>query len=303
MGNRRHFLFATASLLAQEQPVRFAAGAREVRLDVSVANSKGPVEGLDARDFVVTDEDRPVELTYGGLGQQPLQIMLLLDVSGSMKRYLEQVAKNARQLIGLLREEDRAAVMVFTKETDYLRPFTNSQEKLVYALDQAMRPHTMPAGTAINHALLDAAEAFQESKMTEAYRAVVILTDNRGLNYQSPDSPVIEKFYAADVVLHSVLTKNAQIPKVVQGANQDFSFANVTGISDATGGEIVRTDKADEAFSTLLKNARRRYLLTFRPAESPEKQYRKLSVNLTKDALKRVGKVAIRARAGYYTAG
>ncbi|MDX2267082.1 MAG: VWA domain-containing protein [Bryobacter sp.] len=287
----------------QDAEVRFAAGAREVRLDVLVANGKGPVEGLRAEDFLVLDEGRPVKLTYGGVGEQPLSVLLLLDVSGSMKQYLEQIGRRARQLVELLEANDKAAVMVFTKDTDYFRPFTGDKDRLVYALDQAMRPVDMPAGTSINAALVDAAQAFADLPAQPAYNTIVILTDNRGLNYQIPDSLVLEKLYGADTVLHSVVTKKAERPRPTASANPDFSFANVFALSEATGGEVLRTDRADEAFAQLLRNARRRYLLSFvaPPANAgAEKQFRRLEVKLSPAAAKRVGKVTIRARQGYY---
>jgi hypothetical protein len=121
------------------------------------------------------------------------------------------------------------------------------------------------------------------------------------LNYQVPDALVVEKLFAADVVLNAVVTKNAEPPKASGGSNPDFSFADVFRLSAETGGEVVRTDRADEAFAQLLRNARRRYLLTYNAPASGKQGFRRVTVELSKAAQKRVGKVVLRARSGYYT--
>lgn len=290
-----------AWLGAQAPAVTFEAGTTQVRLDVLVANSKGPVVGLRAEDFVVSDEGAPVTLSYAGTGEEPLNLMLLLDVSGSMKGYLDQIAKRARSILELLGERDKVGVMVFSKDTDYYRPFTSDKDRAANAIDQALLPSQLPAGTSINAALLDAADAFAEGKQLQGYRSVFILTDNKSLNYRAPDEAVLEKLYAQDIVLNSIVTKNAEPPKPIVGANPDFSFANVFALSEQSGGEVLRTDRADEAFAQLLRNARQRYLLSYRAPASEPGRFRRIRVALSKEAQKRHGKVLIRARAGYFS--
>ncbi len=297
------WLIWVGMLAAQEPAAQFEAGTTQVRIDVLVANGKGPVEGLKLEDFEVLDEGVPVKLNYAGAGEEKLNLLLLLDVSGSMKFYLEQVGKRAKGILDLLRPEDRAGVMVFTKDTDYFRPFTADKDRVVFALDQALRPTDLPSGTAINAALVDASEAFREARGLSGYRSVIILTDNRGLNYQVPDELVLEKLFGEDVVLNAVVTKNAEPPKATGGSNPDFSFANVFKLAAETGGEVVRTERADEAFGQLLRNARRRYLLTYNAPAGGTRGFRKVTVRLSKSAQKRVGKVVLRARTGYYTKG
>jgi VWFA-related protein len=285
---------------AQDAAV-FEAGTTQVRIDVLVSNGKGPIAGLKAEDFVVTDNGQPVTLNYAGTGEEPLNILLLLDVSGSMKGYLDQIAKRARSVLDLLRETDKVGVMVFSKDTDYYRPFTPDKDRAANAIDQALLPSQLPAGTAINAALLDAGDAFAEATSLRGYRSVFILTDNKSLNYRAPDDAVLEKLFGQDVVLNAIVTKNAEPPKKIDSANPDFSFADVFKLSAQTGGEVLRTDRADEAFAQLLRNMRQRYLLTYRAPAGESKAFRSVKVELTKAARKRYGKVVIRARAGYFS--
>jgi VWFA-related protein len=311
------FLTALLSLicLAAQEPVSppaadptFKTGTTQVLLDVLVANERGPVTGLSMADFVVTDEGQPVRLNLSSQSTEPLNILLLLDASGSMKSYLDQMAKRARSILSELRADDKVGVMAFSKESDYLMPFTSNMDRAANAIDQALRPGFLPSGTAINSALLDSADAFLENKKLRGHRAVFILTDNKALNYRATDAEVLEKLFRADAVLNSIVTKNAEPPKPMRPGvvtNPDFSWADVFKLSAETGGEVLRTDRADEAFARLLSNLRLRYLLSYdAPAAAastaPGQQFRRVQVSLTKAAQKKYGKCSIRVRAGYY---
>ena len=276
----------------------------QVRLDVLVRNDKGFVQGLRAEDFLIEDEGKPVAVGYLGREDEDLNVLLLLDVSGSMKDYLTQIGRRARVLLAQLRATDKVAVMGFAKVSDYLMPFTANMDRAANAIDQALRPDLIPSGTSINAALVDAAQAFLDSPKLTGHRAIFILTDNKALNYRVSDETVLRQLFAADAVLNSIVTRNAAPPKALKNPerrNPDFSWADVYKLSAETGGEVLRTERADEAFAKLLANLRERYLITYKAPASNPGQYRKIRVSLTKEAGKKYGKLTIRARAGYYT--
>lgn len=289
---------------AVEESVSFKSGVTQVRLDVLASDSKGFVKTLQAEDLVIEDEGQPVKISYFGRDQSALNLLLLMDVSGSMKTFLAQIGAKARGLLSSLRPEDKVGVMIFAKESDYLMPFTANRDRASNAVDQALRPGLLPSGTSINAALVDAAQAFLENTKLEGQRTIFILTDNKALNYRVPDEVVLKQLFTADVVLNAIVTKNAEPPKPVKDAasrNPDFSWADVFKISAETGGEVLRTDRADEAFSKLLANLRERYLITYTAPAAPPNQFRRIKVSLSKEGQRKHGKLLIRVRSGYYT--
>ncbi len=299
-------LFCLIGLLEAQTPdeVTFKSGVTQVRLDVLASNDKGFIQSLKAEDLLIEDNGQPVAINYFSRDQDALNILLVLDVSGSMKDYLSQIGRRARALLGQLSANDKVGVMIFAKESDYLMPFTPNMDRVSNAIDQALRPGLLPSGTSINAALVDAGDAFLENPKLTGHRAIFILTDNKALNYRVPDEMVIRKLFAADAVLNSIVTKNAEPPKAVKNPEQrnpDFSWADVFKLSAETGGEVLRTDRADEAFAKLLANLRQRYLITYNAPAAGPNQFRSIRVNLTKEAQKKYGKLTIRARAGYYT--
>jgi len=288
----------------QEEIAAFKSGVTQVRLDVLAADSKGFVKTLEAGDLMIEDEGQPVKINYFGRGQAPLNVLLLLDVSGSMKTFLSQIGSRARTLLSAMKEKDKVGVMIFAKESDYLMPFTSNMDRASNAVDQALRPDLLPSGTSINAALVDAAQAFIENPKVDGHRAIFVLTDNKALNYRVPDDEVLKKLFEADAVLNSIVTKNAEPPKPVKNPasrNPDFSWADVFKISAETGGEVLRTDRADEAFARLLGNLRERYLITYAAPVAAPNQFRRIRVSLSKEGQKKYGKLVIRVRSGYYT--
>ena len=79
------------------QEATFRGGISLVKVDAQVLDRGGRiVAGLKASDFQILDEGQPQKIAYFGRESEPLDLVLLLDVSGSMYRHLEQLADAAR---------------------------------------------------------------------------------------------------------------------------------------------------------------------------------------------------------------
>ena len=111
-------LLLVCPAFAQESDVTFKASVANVRVDAQVTQDGELITGLTAQDFVVREDDRPQPIVYFGREKEPLSLLLLLDVSGSMRKYVEQVASVARQSLRFLRVKDRVALMVFAREAN-----------------------------------------------------------------------------------------------------------------------------------------------------------------------------------------
>lgn len=271
-----------------------------VRVDAQVADGRRLVTDLVKEDFVITDEGAPVAVEYFGRDTEPLWLMLLLDVSGSMTKHLGDMAAVSRKALSSLGPQDRAAVMLFGARTRLAQDFTESRADVSAAIAGARGEKTVGAGTAINAAVISAAAQIRESVKGQAgRRAIVILTDNGGLSYQTPDSAVLAALFGADTVLNGIVTANARPPVRRTGTNPDFSVPDVFLLSRESGGEILKADQA-EAFHQMLERIRTRYSLHYRaPAAATPKSMRNIKVELAAAARKRYPKAEVRARSGY----
>jgi len=298
-------ILALAAITLAQQPdvPTFRAGVALVRLDAQVIDGRRIVADLTRDDFVIRDEGAPQDIVYFGREAEPLSLLLLLDVSGSMRRSLQEMAAAARQALAPLRPADQVAVMLFAGTTTLSQEFTSEKKLAVRALELAQREDSLASGSAINAAIVEAARWMRRQLAgNPGRRAILILTDNGGLNYQAPDETALEAVYAADAVLNAIVPSGARPPSPPapgRTVNPDFSPADVFRLARETGGEVLRSDKAGAAFAELIERIRTRYSLHYRAPESSSAVFRRVQVELAPAARKRHPRAEVRARVGY----
>jgi VWFA-related protein len=284
-----------------EQPL-FRAGVALVKIDAQVVDREGrAIDTLSQDDFRIIDEGQPQEITYFGREAEPLDILLLLDVSGSMRRFLKEMGENARAALKQLREGDRVGVMFFARRHKVAHPLTDALEAAEGAIKDATGKQDLGGGTTINESLIAAAKYLQEQP-PKGRRAILIVTDNEGLNYQVPDERVIRELYGANAVLNALVSGKGRREDPLEGqeTNPDFTPADVFKLSEETGGEAVESRRAKEAFQTMIDRIRSRYSLQYPAPEAPAGAFRRVRVELTPEARKRFPDAVVKARAGYY---
>ncbi|MCP5119670.1 MAG: VWA domain-containing protein [bacterium] len=296
-------LLLAVPALAQEEPT-FRTGVSLVRVDVQVVKGRRIVSDLTKDDFLVLDEGSPQDLVYFGREQDPLSVLLLLDVSGSMRKHVKQMASASRKALAALRPGDRVGIMVFGREAALRWKLSEDLSKVERALKWAVEDEGTGSGTRINAAIAAAADHLRETLADEpGRRSIVVLTDNGSWNYQFPDEKALAGLYRADAVLNAIVVGKAKPPEALprgDGINPDFTPPNVFRLASDTGGEVVRGKKTGEAFGLMMERIRTRYSLHYRARESAAGGFRRIEVRLTGEAAKRYRKAEVRARRGYY---
>jgi VWFA-related protein len=289
-------------VIAQDGDVTFKSGVSNVRVDAQVLQDNELITGLTAQDFVVREDDRPQPIIYFGREKEPLSLLVLLDVSGSMRKYVEQVATVSRQALGYLRPKDRVAVMVFARDAQLRAGFSAEMGEVASDIRAAAGDESVGTATNINDSLLTAAKYMEEKSGDAGRKAVLILTDNLGLNYKSPDEPVIEALHSSSAVLNAIVVGEGRRPSPLsrqRAQNPDFTPPDVFTIAEQTGGEAVRADRAGEAFSRMIERIRTRYSIHYKMPESGKSGFRTIQVELTPAAILRYPRAQVRARKGY----
>jgi VWFA-related protein len=302
-------LLALTGLLASASPAQpdaeFRSGINLVKIDVQVADGQRSVDNLAPEDFIVLDEGEPRPIEFFAHDAEPLRILILLDVSNSMKRELEQVSAAANKALTRLAPSDEVAVMLFGRTTLVHQDFTTDLKLVREAIDDARYEKRPGASTDINPSVVEAARFLRKaSEGKPGRRAIVILTDNQSMSYRVPNEQVMESLFAADAVLMAMVTRDAQRPdKPKPGANPDFTSANVFAWAEESGGEVLRAEKdAGKVFEQVIDRLRTRYSLHYRAPvlESGSGRFHRVEVRLTDSARKVHGKVRVRSRTGYF---
>lgn len=275
----------------------------DVPVDVQVTQGDMLVRKLRKEDFVVTDEGVRQNLISFAHGTDRLSLLVLLDVSGSMRRYLTQIASTARDAMKFLQPGDRVAIMVFGKRSELHQEFSDNLGDTARQFARAIQEHDVGAGTAINQAVLDAAQYVDKNGGPNGRRAILILTDNLSISYMLPDERVIRALNEAGAVLDAIVVGRGIRPapmKPGQYQNPDFTPADVFRLAEETGGEAVKSDRADASFKDMVERIRLRYTLSYHPPEAQPGSFRRVTVDLTPQARKWYPAAVLHARPGYW---
>ncbi len=281
----------------QDAPL-FRSGVALVRVDAQVTGRNGrTIEDLTADDFAVFDEEKQQKIAHFGRESEPLDLLLLLDVSGSMSRSLQLLAAAARGALKQLYESDRVSVMLFARRAEVREDFTSDFSGVADWLRDAVQDRSLGAGTAINQAIVTAA-AHIGKQPVRGRRAILIVTDNQSLNYQVTDEDAVKALYRADAVLNAIVIgafAHPAPPIRPRGANPDFTPADVLKLAQQTGGEALAGGKIGETFLQMVERIRARYNIQYAAPAPDAEGFRRIRVELTT----RKG-ATVRARAGYY---
>jgi hypothetical protein len=142
----------------------------------------------------------------------PIDILLLIDVSGSMQPHVERIANAAEQALNVLAEKDRIAIMVFDTSTRVRLRFSNDHNEVERALNRLVRSEGFDGGTRITSSLISAARYLEREARPDARRAVVILTDDE--TQDSENEPAVERALARANAVLSFLQAPYEPPAV-----------------------------------------------------------------------------------------
>ena len=203
-------LLAFAGVLsAAEGDVVFRSDVSLVRVDAQVlGRDNRTITGLRADDFVLREEGRPQPIRNFASENMPVDVLLLLDVSASMRPHVERIVSASHGALRVLRDHDRIAIMVFDRTTRVRLPFRNSRDDVERELESLINQEDFNGGTDITRALYDAASYISREGRRDARRAIVILTDDQTERNRDVEG-VSRALARADCVLSLLLAPDA----------------------------------------------------------------------------------------------
>ncbi len=289
-----------------QDDLTFRGGVSLVHVDAEVTSADGRlIAGLTQADFRVLDEGKLQRIVNFSTTEQPLDLILLFDVSGSMRSVVGAVAGAARQGLQELRPGDRVCVMTFNSRSRVLAPFTGDRDAVARTLQDDLMSLPFGGGTMIQSAVDDAALRLKAEKRSERRRAVLIVTDNMGTRTRREES-VVRDFWEADAILSGLIIANPRYQTMntvatIMGPQRLLMQAGMKGIAEKTGGDAIKSDDPGRAFQDMMRRIRSRYSLYYPlPEDKPGKPHT-IRVELTGEAAKANPKAIVKSRRGYLT--
>jgi VWFA-related protein len=330
--------------LIAEEEVIFRSDVSLVRVDAQVLDyNRRAITGLKMTDFVLREEGQPQEIRNFANENMPVDVLLLLDVSGSMRPHVQRIAEASHQALQALGKDDRIGIMVFDRSARLRMPFRNSRADVEREMEYLLRQETFDGGTDITRALIEAANYVAKSGRRDARRAIVILTDDQ-TEFNRDDAGVTRALTRADAVLSAILAPDAMgnRPHISQGGGgwpsggpsiggplggiilgrrrggygipggggggpvimgSRTRSAGTAEIAQQSGGDSMAVDDAS-ALETTLARIRQRYALYFYLPEGVKPgQERGIDVALSDAARRRYSGAEVRYRRVYLAPG
>ena len=270
---------AGGNALAQGAPQQspqatFSAGVEAVSVTVSVRDSRGKVvQNLKQSDFSVVDSGMPTPIQDFYVGETPISLAILLDISGSMAvgGNMDR-ARNAVTLATMnLRSEDEAALFTFDSELQQVVSFTTDLDRI-----RRVSLKGMPWGkTSLYDAIGQAARLV--SARANKHRALLVVTDgvDTGSRMTGPQVSAIASEIDVPVYLLTVVNPvdhpGGQYA-VLQADSRTAETATLADLARWTGGDMRISSVPSEsavAVQDLFAELRQTYLITFEPGARP----------------------------------
>jgi len=284
-------------LLAYQAPATFQSEVSLVQVDAEVLHDKRLVDGLKKDDFRITDGGRPQEILYFGKEEEPLDLILVLDVSPSMARVIRAVADGADIALRQLQPGDRVAVMVF--DHGVLMDFTDDFPEVGNKIRrEAMR--TMSTSR-IQKAVDEAALHFLKQPRTRRRRAVLVITDNRG---STNTGRALTDLWEANAVLSGlVVIERASVAVFSVMQPQSLFIGGIGNLVEKTGGDIVNlgvnVNDTGDGLRRVIERLRMRYSLHYAMPQAKPGEQRKIKVELAPESARKYPGADVHARTGY----
>ena len=282
-----------------------AAGemAAQIKVDVKVVNvlctvydNRGAlVKDLKQGDFEIRENGKTQAIRYFARETDlPLTLALLVDVSGSVRRFLQAEKETAVSFFqAILRPQDQAMVTGFSSTVVPWRDFTPSVGLLRETLEGM---HAVPfkglpkdGGPMPTTLLYDAvSSAASKLKAVSGRKAMVIISDGVDIGSRGTLEDAARMAQTANAIVYSICYPN----------EHQSGCGYLKSLSDPTGGrmfDLAGKTPLSEIFRTIEEELRSQYALGFVPEDTAKSgSFRKLQVRVLGKGLR------VMARKGYY---
>jgi VWFA-related protein len=224
-----------------------------VQVNVVVTEGGRFVKGLTRDAFRLQDdkEERPI-LGFDPAGA-PLELVLALDVSSSMKEALPDVQEAARSFLKALGPNDHVSVVAFNDTMFTVAPREVDLATRLSALDRL----SSWGGTALHDVIVRSVELLSRQA---GRRALVVFSDGEDVSSQATFEDVARLVSDSDTTLFAV--------GLGRGARVDSLKAKLGALADASGGLALFAEnsaKLSEPFAEIVADLSNQYTIGFEP--------------------------------------
>jgi Ca-activated chloride channel family protein len=282
---------AAASTAAIAQQPMFKTGTQVVSLFVTVADAqKRLVPDLLQDEFQVFDNEKPQPIVYFDNSIHPINVVVMLDTSGSMTLTIDLLKQAAEQFVIRLLPEDKARIGAFNDKIQINARWGSNRDQLVTDIKDLDYGNGTRLWDAVGIAL-------DELKGIDGRRVILVFTDGDDTESKAMSlGKVIDRARTDEVMIYAIGLESRYFNGQTQVRTKPDS--GLRKVADETGGgyfELTKTSELASTFTKVAQELHSQYVIGFTPTQL-DNRIHKLAVKMKQPGM------SARARRSYVAA-
>jgi Ca-activated chloride channel homolog len=266
------------SLGARSNPfdVKTEAGAGLARLQARVTDRNGrAISGLTEKDFTVTEDGVERRVREVTPTSAPFNLILLLDVSGSVEERIDFIRKAALDFLNTAGPQDRIAIISFRDDVQLVSDFTADRHVLTERIKDIQAGGATALYDALGYSLVNTLRPLRGERT-----GIVILSDGDDNHSFVTFPSILETVYETGAIIYPLYVPSGLIPSgsapapVVTLDPMRTRYLALTSRADeegrkmaeASGGTyypITRLEQLQQAYNDVAAQLRTAYTITY----------------------------------------
>ena len=199
------------TLVRRAPPGKFVSvlSPQLLRFNASVTDRNGrAIGGMKESDFTVYENGVERQVTKVVPTNEPFNLVLLLDVSGSVEERIDFIRKAARDFLRTASPQDRIAIISFHDDIQVISDFSTDRRLLSKKLDEIDAGGATALYDALGYVLADTLKQLRGERT-----AVVILSDGDDNKSFVPFPAILEAIIESGALIYPLYVPSGLIPE------------------------------------------------------------------------------------------
>ncbi len=253
-----------------------AVGAQLMRVNASVTDRQGrAIPGMRDSDFSVYEDGSQRKIVNVVPTNEPFNLVLLLDVSGSVEERIDFIRKAARDFLRTASPQDRISIISFHDDIRIISDFTTDRALLSKKLDELDAGGATAMYDALGYTLVHSLKRLRGERT-----AVVIMSDGDDNKSFVPFPAILEATIESGALIYPLYVPSGLIPEssvpkpsitvdpmrskyltiTTRAAEEGAKLAQVSG---GVFYQIRRMDDLQKAYDDIVAQMRTAYTITY----------------------------------------
>jgi VWFA-related protein len=266
-----------------------------LRFIASVTDRNGRAIGdMQKADFSVYEDGVERRVTDVVPTSEPFNLVLLLDVSGSVEERMDFIRKAARDFLRTANPQDRIAIISFRDDIQVISDFTTDRQTLSAKLDQIDAGGATALYDALAYVLADTLKPLRGERT-----AVVILSDGDDNKSFVPFPALLEATIESGALIYPLYVPSGLIPEasvprpeitidplrtryLTLTTRAEEEARKLATVSGGVYYPIHRIEDLQRAYDDVVKELRTAYTITYASNSTPS-GHRRVRVRINRD--------------------